>query len=138
MTARAEAAARAESCLRRALLLDEVKEDLGHPGTSLSVGTQQRLCIARALSTNPDVLLMDEPTASIDPIGTARIEQPMLDLRADRAIVVIPHSMMEARRIADRAAFFHLGRLLEIRPTAAVFDAPRTAECRRFIAGQSG
>ncbi len=131
--------AHVEACLRRAHLWDEVKDDLhGIDGTSLSGGQQQRLCIARALSTNPDVLLMDEPTGSIDPIATAKVEDLLLALRGTCAIVVITHSMMEARRIADRVAFFHLGRLLEIGPTQAVFDTPRTPECRRFIAGRTG
>jgi phosphate transport system ATP-binding protein len=136
---RAETDAFVECCLRRAHLWDEVKHDLhGIEGTRLSGGQQQRLCIARALSTRPDVLLMDEPTGSIDPIATAKIEDLLLALRGDCAIVIITHSMMEARRIADRVAFFHVGRLLEIGPTAEVFERPRTTECRRFIAGRTG
>ncbi|MFN6978830.1 MAG: phosphate ABC transporter ATP-binding protein [Gemmobacter sp.] len=135
----AEMDAHVEACLRRAELWDEVKDALhGRDGTTLSGGQQQRLCIARALSTKPDVLLMDEPTGSIDPIATHKVENLLVTLKADHAIVIITHSMMEARRIADRVAYFHLGRLLEIGPTAAVFDTPRTAECRRFIAGRTG
>jgi phosphate transport system ATP-binding protein len=131
--------AHVEDCLRRAELWDEVKDDLhSRRGTDLSGGQQQRLCIARALSTRPEVLLMDEPTGSIDPIATQKVEDLLLALKTECAIVVITHSMMEARRIADRVAFFHLGRLLEIGPTAAVFGAPRTPECRRFIAGRTG
>ncbi len=139
MRDRADLEAHVEACLRRAHLWDEVKDDLHTlDGTALSGGQQQRLCIARALSTKPDILLMDEPTGSIDPVATAAIEDMMLDLKSDQAIVVITHSMMEARRIADRVAYFHLGRLLEIGPTEAVFDNPQTPEARRFIHGKTG
>lgn len=139
MQDRAELDAHVETCLRRAHLWDEVKDDLHDlDGTALSGGQQQRLCIARALSTKPDILLMDEPTGSVDPIATAAIEDMMLDLKSDLAIIVITHSMMEARRIADRVAYFHMGRLLEIGPTSAVFDAPQTPEARRFIQGLTG
>lgn len=128
-----------ETCLRRAGLWDEVKDDLHHKsGLDLSGGQQQRLCIARALSTNPDVLLMDEPTGSIDPIATDKIENLLLELRADHAIVIITHSVSQARRLADRVAYFHLGRLLEIGPKDVVFDHPATAEARAFLAGRFG
>jgi len=139
MPTRAALDAHVEDCLRRAQLWDEVKDHLHDmEGTELSGGQQQRLCIARALSTKPDVLLMDEPTGSIDPIATARVEELMLELRPDHAIVVITHSMMEARRIADRVAFFHLGRLIEIGPNEQIFTNARTEEARRFIAGKFG
>ena len=139
MRNRAELEDHVEDCLRRADLWSEVKDQLHDmDGTELSGGQQQRLCIARALSTKPDVLLMDEPTGSIDPIATARIEELMLELKPDYAIVVVTHSMMEARRIADRVAYFHLGRLLEIGQTRQVFTAPRTPEAQRFIAGKFG
>ncbi len=128
-----------ETCLRRATLWDEVKDHLhSKNGTDLSGGQQQRLCIARALSTMPDVLLMDEPTGSIDPIATSKIEELMLDLRADHSVVVITHSMMEARRIADRVAYFHMGRLLEIGPNNIIFGQAQTAECRAFVEGRFG
>jgi phosphate transport system ATP-binding protein len=136
---RAETDTMVESCLRRAHLWDEVKDDLHRmEGTDLSGGQQQRLCIARALSTDPDVLLMDEPTGSIDPIATARIEALILELRHDHTIVVITHSMAEARRVSDRVAYFHLGQLLEIGSTERVFTAARTHEARDFIAGRFG
>ena len=136
---RAELEAHVEDCLRRAHLWDEVKDKLHTmEGTELSGGQQQRLCIARALSTKPEVLLMDEPTGSIDPIATAAIEDLMLSLKPDHSIVVVTHSMMEARRLADRVAYFHLGRLLEIGPTEQVFTAARSDEARRFIAGKFG
>ena len=128
-----------ETCLRRADLWDEVKDGLHRiDGLNLSGGQQQRLCIARALSTDPEVLLMDEPTGSIDPIATARVEELMDQLRHDHAIVVVTHSMMEARRVADRVAFFHLGRIVEIGPTEEIFLRPKTDLCRRFIEGKMG
>ncbi|MFC3613899.1 phosphate ABC transporter ATP-binding protein [Lutimaribacter marinistellae] len=131
--------AHVEVCLRRAHLWDEVKDGLhSREGTALSGGQQQRLCIARALAYQPEILLMDEPTGSIDPIATARVEELMLDLRADHSIVVVTHSMMEARRVADRVAFFHLGELLEIGPTEQVFTTPRHPRTRSFIEGKFG
>ncbi len=136
---RAEMDAHVETCLRRAGLWDEVKDRLYKmSGDALSGGQQQRLCIARALSVNPEVLLMDEPTGSIDPVATALIEELMLDLSRDHSIVVITHSMMEAKRIADRVAYFHCGELLEIGPTEQMFNAAQTDKARRFIAGQFG
>lgn len=139
MADHADLEAHVEQCLRRAHLWDEVKDHLhSMDGTELSGGQQQRLCIARALSTLPDVLLMDEPTGSIDPIATAKIEELMCDLRPDHAIVVVTHSMMEARRLADRVAYFHLGRLLEIGPTEQIFTAARSEKAHRFIEGKFG
>lgn len=136
---RAELEAHVEDCLRRAHLWDEVKDKLhSMEGTQLSGGQQQRLCIARALSTRPEILLMDEPTGSVDPIATEAIEDLMLALKPDHAIVVVTHSMMEARRLADRVAYFHLGRLLEIGPTEQIFAGARTREARRFIEGKFG
>lgn len=134
-----ELAAHVERCLRQAHLWDEVKDILqSRQATQLSGGQQQRLCIARALSTNPDVLLMDEPTGSIDPVATEAIEDLIRDLSATKAIIIVTHSMMQARRIADRVAYFHLGRLLEIAPTAAMFTDPQTPEARGFISGAHG
>jgi phosphate transport system ATP-binding protein len=130
---------RVQDCLVRAGLWDEVKDVLhSREGTSLSGGQQQRLCIARALSTDPEVLLMDEPTGSIDPVATARVETLMTQLAEDHAIVVVTHSMMEARRIAHRVACFHMGRLVEIGPTRELFLRPKTDLCRGFIAGRMG
>jgi phosphate transport system ATP-binding protein len=128
-----------ESCLRKADLWHEVKDHLHDmAGTDLSGGQQQRLCIARALATEPDVLLMDEPTGSIDPIATGRVEKLMLDLKPDHSIVVVTHSMMEARRVADRVAYFHLGRLLEIGPTETIFNHAQNKLTRDFIQGKFG
>lgn len=136
---RAETDAWVEQCLRRADLWDEVKDGLHTmEGTDLSGGQQQRLCVARALSLRPEVLLMDEPTGSIDPIATHRIEDLLLQLKGSLSIVVITHSMAEARRVSDRVAFFHLGELLEIGPTEQVFTTPRNPRCRDFVAGRYG
>lgn len=128
-----------ETCLRKAMLWDEVKDVLHSAhGTDLSGGQQQRLCVARALSLKPEVLLMDEPTGSIDPVATARIEDLMLDLKSDLSIVVITHSMMQAKRIADRIAMFHLGELVEIAPTDAIFTAAQDPRTRDFVHGDYG
>jgi phosphate transport system ATP-binding protein len=128
-----------ESCLRRAGLWAEVKDRLHKSyGDELSGGQQQRLCIARALSLKPDVLLMDEPTGSIDPIATELIEDLIMGLGKELSVVVITHSMMQARRVADRVAYFHRGELLEIGPTVQVFESPLNDTARRFIAGEFG
>ena len=139
MPTRADLQAHVEDCLRKAHLWDEVKDRLhSASGLDLSGGQQQRLCIARALSTQPDILLMDEPTGSIDPIATAAVEDLVTEIRREKAIVLVTHSMMQARRVADRIAYFHLGRLLEIGPTEVMFARPATPEARDFIAGRFG
>lgn len=128
-----------ESCLRRAHLWDEVKDELHtRSGDSLSGGQQQRLCIARALATEPEVMLMDEPTGSIDPISTAKVEELMMSLREDHSVVVITHSMMEARRVADRVAYFHMGELLECGSNAQMFGGACNPKARAFIEGKFG
>lgn len=135
----AELAAHVEDCLRRARLWDEVGDDL-HRGDALALsgGQQQRLCIARALSTRPQVLLMDEPTGSIDPVATAAVEDLLVRLKPGHGIVVITHSIAQARRIADRVALFHLGRLVECGPAAQVFQSPRAPETRAYLGGSFG
>jgi phosphate transport system ATP-binding protein len=139
MANRADMENHVEDCLRRAHLWDEVKDRLHTlEGTDLSGGQQQRLCIARALSTKPDVLLMDEPTGSIDPVATAKVEELIEEIRRDKAIVLVTHSMMQARRVADRVAVFHIGRLVEIGPTEKVFEDAETPEARNFIGGKVG
>nr|WP_194269297.1 phosphate ABC transporter ATP-binding protein [Tritonibacter litoralis] len=139
MNTSADMEAHVEDCLRRAFLWDEVKDHLHKKqGTDLSGGQQQRLCVARALATQPDVLLMDEPTGSIDPIATAKLEELMVELKSNHAIVVVTHSMMEARRIADRVAYFHMGKLLEIGPTQMIFDHAQNAKTRAFVGGEFG
>ena len=128
-----------EDCLRRAHLWDEVKDHLHDmEGTDLSGGQQQRLCIARALSTDPEVLLMDEPTGSIDPIATAAVERLVMELKRRLSVVLVTHSMMQARRVADRVAYFHLGELREVGPTDLIFNAARDPLARAFIRGKFG
>lgn len=131
--------AHVEDCLRRAHLWEEVRDSLhSMDGTELSGGQQQRLCIARALGTKPDVLLMDEPTGSIDPIATQKVEDLLLEIREDHAVVLVTHSMMQARRLADRVAYFHLGDLVEIGPTEMIFEHPRDPRVRDFVEGRMG
>lgn len=136
---KADLDAHVESCLHKAHLWDEVKDDLHRKsGLDLSGGQQQRLCIARALATCAPVLLMDEPTGSIDPVATERIETLMMELKQDHAVVVITHSMMQARRVSDRVAYFHMGELREIDTTATMFAGAKDPDARNFIAGKFG
>lgn len=138
-SSRQEMAEHVEYCLRRAHLWNEVKDHLHtKQGTQLSGGQQQRLCIARALATQPEIMLMDEPTGSIDPIATAKVEELMVSLRQDHSIVIVTHSMMEARRVADRIAYFHLGELVELGQTEQIFTKARDPRTKAFVAGKFG
>ena len=130
--------AHVRDCLERANLWDEVAHRLQEPGIDLSGGQQQRLCIARALSIRPEVLLMDEPCSAIDPIATAAIELLIHQLKRDISIVIITHNLEQARRLADRVAFFHMGRLIESGPADLIFSAPSQPETQRFLSGQFG
>ncbi len=125
-------------CLERADLWEEVADRLEDPGVSLSGGQQQRLCIARALSVMPEILLMDEPCSAIDPIATAHIEQLIRDLTEEVPVVIITHNLEQAKRIADRVAFFKMGRLCEIGPSAKVFSDPDHPETQGYLAGKFG
>ena len=113
-----------EKSLRSAGLWDEIKDRLHEPGTSISGGQQQRLCIARAIATNPEVILMDEPCSALDPIATARVEELIDELKSKYTIVVVTHNMHQAARISQRTAFFHLGKLIEFDETDKVFTSP--------------
>ena len=135
---KAELAALVETSLRRAGLWNEVKDRLREPGTGLSGGQQQRLCIARAIATRPDVLLMDEPASALDPIATAVIEELIDELRANYTIVIVTHSMQQAARVSQRTAFFHLGRLIEDGATADIFSNPREKQTEDYITGKIG
>ena len=126
------------NALRRAGLFEEVKDRLGEPGTSLSGGQQQRLCIARAIATRPEVLLMDEPASALDPIATAVIEELISELRANYTIVIVTHSMQQAARVSQRTAFFNLGRLIEEGPTGDIFSNPRRKQTEDYITGKTG
>jgi phosphate transport system ATP-binding protein len=127
-----------ETSLRRAGLWNEVKDRLREPGTGLSGGQQQRLCIARAIATSPEVLLMDEPASALDPIATAVIEELIDELRANFTIVIVTHSMQQAARVSQRTGFFHLGRLIEEGATADIFSNPREKQTEDYITGKIG
>jgi phosphate transport system ATP-binding protein len=128
----------AQTSLQRAGLWDEVKDRLGHPGTSLSGGQQQRLCIARTIAVNPEVILMDEPCSALDPIATARIEDLIDELRQSYAICIVTHSMQQAARVSQRTAYFHLGDLIEVGETDRIFTNPRHKLTEDYITGRFG
>jgi phosphate transport system ATP-binding protein len=124
--------------LQRAGLYEEVKDRLDEPGTGLSGGQQQRLCIARAISVNPEVLLMDEPCSALDPIATARIETLMDELKESLCIVIVTHSMQQAARVSQRTAFFHLGKLVEVDETTKIFTNPAEQKTQDYVTGRFG
>jgi phosphate transport system ATP-binding protein len=125
-------------CLQKAGLWEEVKDRLDNPGTGLSGGQQQRLCIARAISVSPEVILMDEPCSALDPIATAKIEELMDELRENYTIVIVTHSMQQAARVSQRVAYFHLGDLIEVGETELIFTNPRHKLTEDYITGRFG
>ncbi len=127
-----------EESLRRAALWDEVKDRLKKSALGISGGQQQRLCIARALATRPEVLLMDEATSALDPISTARIEELAVELKKDYTVVMVTHNMQQARRIADSTAFFYLGEMVEYGPTEDIFERPKQDRTARYVSGNFG
>ncbi|MDA0261287.1 MAG: phosphate ABC transporter ATP-binding protein PstB [Proteobacteria bacterium] len=127
-----------ETSLRRAGLLDEVRDRLEEPATGLSGGQQQRLCIARAIAVEPEVILMDEPCSALDPIATARVEELIDDLRLRYTIIIVTHSMQQAARVSQRTAFFHLGELVEQGETGQVFTNPIDERTQAYITGRIG
>ncbi len=127
-----------ETSLRRAALWDEAKDRLQEPGTGLSGGQQQRLCIARAVATAPEILLMDEPCSALDPIATAQIEELIDDLRQNFAVVIVTHSMQQAARVSQKTAFFHLGNLVEYGETGTIFTNPVDKRTESYITGRIG
>jgi len=127
-----------ESSLIKAGLWEEVKDRLDEPGTGLSGGQQQRLCIARAISVNPEVLLMDEPCSALDPIATATIETLIDELKKELCIVIVTHSMQQAARVSQRTAFFHLGKLVEVDDTSAIFTNPSDQRTQDYVTGRFG
>jgi phosphate transport system ATP-binding protein len=129
---------RVYDALVRAALWDEVKDSLDMPATELSSGQAQRLCIARALAVEPEVLLMDEPTSALDPIATAKIEDLIFELRASLAVVVVTHAMQQAARISQRTAFFYQGRLVEVGSTRRIFTRPDVSRTEEYISGRFG
>ena len=126
----------AERSLKSAALWDEVKDRLHEMATGLSGGQQQRLCIARAIALQPRILLMDEPCAALDPIATARIEELILQLRGQYTFVIVTHNMEQAKRIADRTAFFYKGKLIEEDDTMTIFNHPNDPLTESYITGR--
>lgn len=127
-----------EESLRSVALWDEVKDALDKKGSFLSGGQQQRLCIARAMALRPDVLLMDEPTSALDPIATKRIEELILELKKEIAIVIVTHNMGQAARISDRSMFMYLGKLIEYDYTDKMFTNPADKRTEQYLSGQFG
>ncbi len=129
---------RVEWALTKAAMWAEVKAKLGQPGMALSGGQQQRLCIARAVSVRPEVLLLDEPTSALDPISTARIEELISELKADYTIAIVTHNMQQAARVSDTTAYMYLGELVEFGATDQIFLKPRRKETEDYITGRFG
>ncbi|MFJ7729716.1 phosphate ABC transporter ATP-binding protein PstB [Neobacillus sp. NPDC097160] len=119
-------------------LWEEVKDRLTAPALGLSGGQQQRLCIARALATKPDVLLMDEPTSALDPISTLKIEELILELKEKYTIVIVTHNMQQASRVSDKTAFFLMGELIELDSTSTIFSNPKDSRTEGYITGRFG
>ena len=127
-----------ENSLKKAALWNEVKDRLQEPGTGLSGGQQQRLCIARAISVNPEVILMDEPCSALDPIATAKIEELIDELKQTFTIVIVTHSMSQAVRVSQKTGFFHLGKLIEVGTTEKIFKNPTNNMTQDYITGRFG
>ena len=127
-----------ERSLRQAALWDEVKDRLRAAATTLSGGQQQRLCIARTIAPSPEVILLDEPTASLDPQGTQRIEELLFELKRDYTIVIVTHNLQQAARVSDTTSFFYLGIMVETGSTRQIFTAPRNEQTEAYITGRFG
>jgi phosphate transport system ATP-binding protein len=127
-----------EESLKNAALWDEVKNQLEQPGMSLSGGQQQRLCIARALAMQPEVLLMDEPTSSLDPLGSSKIEELVRTLKDSVTIIIVTHNMQQAARVSDFTAFMYLGDMIEYGATNQIFMKPEQELTERYISGKFG
>ncbi len=124
--------------LTQAALWDEVKDRLDDPAMALSGGQQQRLCIARSLALEPEILLLDEPTSGLDPISTARVEESLQQLKEQYTIIIVPHSIQQAARVADWAAFFLKGELIEYQPGTDLFTSPRDQRTEDYVTGRFG
>ena len=138
MARRGELAAIVEQSLRGAALWDEVKDNLKQDALSLSLGQQQRLCIARATAVQPEVILMDEPCSALDPIDTLQVEELMRKLRDEYSIVIVTHNMQQAARVSDRTGFFWLGELVEFDSTQIIFTHPSQELTENYITGRAG
>ncbi len=135
---RAELDTVVEQSLRQAALWDEVKDRLRASAMTLSGGQQQRLCIARTVAPSPDVVLLDEPTASLDPQSTQRIEELLFELKRDYTIVIVTHNMQQAARVSDTTSFFYMGTMVESGPTRQIFTAPADEQTEAYITGRFG
>ena len=135
---RAELDERVKKALRSAALWDEVKDRLNRNALQLSGGEQQRICIARALAVQPEVLLMDEPASALDPVSTAKIEELMFELKKDYTIVIVTHNMQQAARVSDFTAFLLSGQLIEFNPTPQLFTRPADPRTEAYITGRFG
>ncbi|MNI70588.1 Phosphate import ATP-binding protein PstB 3 [compost metagenome] len=124
--------------MRRAALWDEVKDRLKDSALALSGGQQQRLCIARALSVNPQILLLDEPASALDPVSTGKVEELIKELKEELRIVIVTHNMQQAARISDYTAYFYLGSLVEYDKTEKVFSNPENQMTQEYIMGRFG
>ena len=129
---------RSEKSLRDAAIWEEVKNDLKKNALRISGGQQQRICIARALAVNPDVLLMDEPTSALDPISTAKIEDLVHELKKVYTIVMVTHNMQQATRVSDKTAFFLMGEVIEYGTTENIFSIPQDKRTEDYITGRFG
>ena len=127
-----------EKSLRGAAIWDEVKDRLNKSALGMSGGQQQRLCIARALAVEPEVLLMDEPTSALDPISTSKVEELAMELKENYTIIMVTHNMQQAARISDKTAFFLLGELVEMGPTERLFATPSDKRTEDYISGRFG
>lgn len=127
-----------ERSLIHAALWDEVKDRLNKPALSLSGGQMQRLCIARALAIEPEIVLMDEPSSALDPIATAKIEELIMELKRKYTIIIVTHNMQQAARVSDHTAFFYLGRLVEFNNTRTLFTNPSKKQTEEYITGRFG
>jgi phosphate transport system ATP-binding protein len=127
-----------ERSLTQAALWNEVRDRLGAPARALSGGQQQRLCIARSLALEPEVLLLDEPTSGLDPISTSKVETTLSELKQEYTIIIIPHSVQQAARVADYAAFLLMGELIEHQPGKTIFTRPRDQRTEDYVTGRFG
>jgi phosphate transport system ATP-binding protein len=127
-----------ERALQQAALWDEVKDRLKASAMALSGGQQQRLCLARTIAPSPDVVLLDEPTASLDPQGTQRIEELLFELKRNFTIIIVTHNMQQAARVSDTTTFFYLGSMIETGPSRQIFTAPTNERTEAYITGRFG
>lgn len=127
-----------ETSLKQVVLWDEVKDMLHESGANISGGQQQRLCIARTLAMQPEVILMDEPASALDPISTAKIEELIFELKKEYTIIIVTHNMQQASRVSDYTAFFYMGELIEMDKTIKIFTNPRLKQTEDYVSGRFG